>query len=111
MNGIALVSYINSLSNLGMAIEAAMRGRSHRQARAGFNTALMASIGFLLMAISTERGQRFKDLAERFGGLITSTLLTLYILPLLDAWFSPMAKTIKRGNGASPTRNGSQLLL
>jgi cobalt-zinc-cadmium resistance protein CzcA len=54
-------------------------------------TALVASIGFLLMAISTETGAEIqRPLATVvIGGLITSTLLTLYLLPALYSSFSP----------------------
>ncbi len=53
-------------------------------------TALVASIGFLPMTISTETGAEIqRPLATVvIGGLLTSTLLTLYLLPALYPWFS-----------------------
>ena len=55
------------------------------------SSALVASLGFIPMAVSTATGAEIqRPLATVvIGGLITSTLLTLYILPLLYAWFSP----------------------
>jgi cobalt-zinc-cadmium resistance protein CzcA len=96
LNGIVLVSYINSLRVRGMAMQAAIREGAADRLRPVLITALVASIGFLPMAISTETGAEIqRPLAiVVIGGLITSTLLTLYILPLLYAWFTP--KSIAR---------------
>src|SRR5580704_4564243 len=90
LNGIVLVSYINSLRNRGMVMHEAIREGAADRLRPVLITALVASIGFLPMAISTETGAEVqRPLATVvIGGLITSTLLTLYILPLLYAWFT-----------------------
>ena len=52
-------------------------------------TALVASLGFIPMALATSAGAEVqRPLATVvIGGLITSTLLTLLILPTLYAWF------------------------
>jgi len=52
-------------------------------------TALVASLGFIPMAIATSAGAEVqRPLATVvIGGLITSTLLTLLILPMLYGWF------------------------
>jgi len=52
-------------------------------------TALVASLGFIPMAIATSAGAEVqKPLATVvIGGLITSTLLTLLVLPALYGWF------------------------
>lgn len=57
-------------------------------------TALVASLGFIPMALSTSRGAEVeKPLATVvIGGLITATLLTLYVLPLLYSSFSPAVR-------------------
>jgi cobalt-zinc-cadmium resistance protein CzcA len=96
LNGIVLVSYINSLRERGSAISWAIREGAADRLRPVLITALVASIGFLPMAISTETGAEIqRPLATVvIGGLITSTLLTLYLLPALYAWFSP--KTIEQ---------------
>jgi cobalt-zinc-cadmium resistance protein CzcA len=54
-------------------------------------TALVASLGFLPMALATSTGAEVqRPLASVvIGGLITSTLLTLFLLPALYPWFAP----------------------
>jgi heavy metal efflux system protein len=91
LNGIVLVSYINSLRSRGMVMHEAIREGAADRLRPVLITALVASIGFLPMAISAETGAEIqKPLAPVvIGGLIASTLLTLYLLPALYAWFSP----------------------
>jgi cobalt-zinc-cadmium resistance protein CzcA len=53
-------------------------------------TALVASLGFLPMALSQAMGSEVqRPLASVvIGGLVTSTLLTLYIVPVLYPWFT-----------------------
>jgi cobalt-zinc-cadmium resistance protein CzcA len=90
LNGIVMVSYINQLRKQGMEIhEAVVQGASMRL-RPVLMTALVASLGFLPMAASHAMGAEVqRPLATVvIGGLITSTVLTLYILPLLYPWFS-----------------------
>jgi cobalt-zinc-cadmium resistance protein CzcA len=91
LNGIVLVSYINALRQRGLETPLAIREGAADRLRPVLITALVASIGFLPMAISTETGAEIqRPLATVvIGGLITSTLLTLYLLPALYAWFSP----------------------
>ncbi len=91
LNGIVLVSYINSLRGRGFSIRSAVIEGAADRLRPVLITALVASIGFLPMAISTETGAEIqRPLATVvIGGLMTSTLLTLYLLPALYSWFSP----------------------
>lgn len=90
LNGIVLVSYVNSLRERQLPIAAAIRQGAADRLRPVLITALVASIGFLPMAVSTETGAEIqRPLATVvIGGLITSTLLTLYLLPALYPWFS-----------------------
>jgi cobalt-zinc-cadmium resistance protein CzcA len=90
LNGIVLVSYINSLRLRRMAMVDAIRVGAADRLRPVLITALVASIGFLPMALSTQAGAEIqRPLATVvIGGLITSTLLTLYLLPALYPWFS-----------------------
>ena len=91
LNGIVLVSYINSWRERGLNMRLAVREGAADRLRPVLITALVASIGFLPMAISTETGAEIqRPLATVvIGGLLTSTLLTLYLLPALYPWFSP----------------------
>jgi cobalt-zinc-cadmium resistance protein CzcA len=69
--------------------EAVHQGASDRL-RPVLITALVASLGFIPMALATSRGAEVeKPLATVvIGGLITATMLTLYVLPLLYPYFS-----------------------
>lgn len=92
LNGIVLLSHINSLRLKKYDMADAIREGSSDRLRPVLITALVASLGFLPMAISTATGAEIqRPLATVvIGGLITSTVLTLYILPLLYPWFSPV---------------------
>jgi cobalt-zinc-cadmium resistance protein CzcA len=91
LNGIVLVSHINSLRRRRVETGIAIREGSADRLRPVLMTALVASLGFIPMAVSTATGAEIqRPLATVvIGGLLTSTLLTLYILPLLYPWFSP----------------------
>jgi cobalt-zinc-cadmium resistance protein CzcA len=88
LNGIVLLSYFNDLKNQGVedVYERIKMGALVRL-RPVLMTAAVASLGFLPMAISTGAGAEVqRPLATVvIGGLITSTLLTLLVLPLLYA--------------------------
>ena len=89
LNGVVLVSYINRLRQEGAdPEEAALKGAEGRL-RPVLMTALVASLGFVPMALSTSAGAEVqRPLATVvIGGLITSTLLTLLVLPALYGWF------------------------
>jgi heavy metal efflux system protein len=90
LNGIVMVSYINQLRREGLDLEPAVIEGASMRLRPVLMTALVASLGFLPMAMSTRMGSEVqRPLATVvIGGLITSTLLTLYILPALYPWFS-----------------------
>lgn len=91
LNGIVLVSYINRLRAEGYdMLEAVVEGASTRL-RPVLMTALVASLGFLPMALSQSTGAEVqRPLATVvIGGLLTSTLLTLFVLPALYPWFAP----------------------
>jgi heavy metal efflux system protein len=95
LNGVVMVSYINHLRQGGMPIAGAVREGALIRLRPVLMTALVASLGFIPMAVSTSAGAEVqRPLATVvIGGLITSTLLTLFVLPLLYQWFeSPSEK-------------------
>jgi cobalt-zinc-cadmium resistance protein CzcA len=91
MNGVVLVSYINQLRREGRPIEEAVREGALTRLRPVLMTALVASLGFLPMALSTSAGGEVqRPLATVvIGGLMTSTLLTMFVLPTLYRMFQP----------------------
>jgi cobalt-zinc-cadmium resistance protein CzcA len=97
LNGVVMVAFINQLRERGAPLfEAIMEGATTRL-RPVLMTALVASLGFVPMAISTSAGAEVqKPLATVvIGGLVTSTLLTLILLPVTYRWIE------RRGAAAS----------
>jgi cobalt-zinc-cadmium resistance protein CzcA len=85
LNGVVMVSYINQLRERGRVLrEAVVQGAAVRL-RPVLMTALAASLGFVPMAISTSPGAELqRPLATVvIGGLLTATLLTLFVLPTI----------------------------
>lgn len=90
LNGVVLVSYIVQKRQEGLEPqEAAMEGARIRL-RPVLMTALVASLGFIPMALATSAGAEVqRPLATVvIGGLVTSTLLTLLVLPTIFPWFA-----------------------
>lgn len=85
LNGLVLITYINQLIAEKMPLEMAIKRGSMTRLRPVLMTALVASLGFIPMAIATGTGAEVqKPLATVvIGGLISSTLLTLLVLPAL----------------------------
>ncbi|HTF61207.1 MAG TPA: CusA/CzcA family heavy metal efflux RND transporter [Edaphobacter sp.] len=90
LNGIVMVSYINRLREDRASMRKAVLDGASLRLRPVLMTALVASLGFIPMAISQATGAEVqRPLATVvIGGLVTSTLLTLYVLPLLYPWFT-----------------------
>jgi heavy metal efflux system protein len=85
LNGLVMVSYINQLRREGLPLEEAIIQGSLTRLRPVLTTALVASLGFVPMALSHGTGAEVqKPLATVvIGGLVTSTVLTLLVLPAL----------------------------
>ena len=85
LDGVVLASYIEEERAAGKEPAAAAREAAEKRLRPVLTTALVASIGFLPMAVSTSAGAEVqRPLATVvIGGLITATLLTLLVLPSL----------------------------
>jgi heavy metal efflux system protein len=85
LNGVVLLSFVNQLREEGTTIEEAVRRGAETRLRPVLMTALVASLGFLPMAFSHGAGAEVqRPLATVvIGGLITSTLLTLLVVPSL----------------------------
>ena len=88
LNGVVLVSFINHLRDRGRPLDAAVREGADDRLRANLLTALVAAVGFIPMAISTSPGAEVqRPLATVvIGGLISSTALTLIVLPVVYEW-------------------------
>jgi len=85
LNGIVMVSFIEKLRNEGVPLDDAIRQGSLIRLRPVLMTALVASLGFIPMALSTGTGAEVqRPLATVvIGGIISSTTLTLLVLPAL----------------------------
>ena len=96
LNGIVLIAYFNQLKQEGMEnIYDRIKEGTKVRLRPVILTAAVASLGFLPMALSTTAGAEVqKPLATVvIGGLITATLLTLIVLPILYYYFERGFKT------------------
>jgi len=85
LNSLVLVSFINSLRRQGIPLEEAITTGALTRLRPVLMTALVASLGFVPMAIATGSGAEVqRPLATVvIGGVLSSTLLTLVVLPAL----------------------------
>jgi cobalt-zinc-cadmium resistance protein CzcA len=85
LNGVVMVSSINRLLREGWTTEEAVKQGAVTRLRPVLMTALVASLGFVPMALATSAGAEIqRPLATVvIGGLLTSTLLTLVVLPSL----------------------------
>lgn len=91
LNGLVLVSFARDLEAAGRSHVDAIREATELRLRPVLTTALVASLGFLPMALSTAPGSEVqRPLATVvIGGLVSATLLTLVVLPVLYAWLAP----------------------
>jgi cobalt-zinc-cadmium resistance protein CzcA len=85
LNGVVLTSYIRTIEASGVAPREAAREAAEMRLRPVMMTALVATLGFLPMALSTSAGAEVqRPLATVvIGGLISATLLTLLVLPTI----------------------------
>jgi cobalt-zinc-cadmium resistance protein CzcA len=88
LNGLVMISFVRSLREQGYTPEHAMHEGAQVRLRAVLMTALVASLGFLPMALATSTGAEVqRPLATVvIGGILSSTALTLLILPALYTW-------------------------
>jgi cobalt-zinc-cadmium resistance protein CzcA len=102
LNGVVMVSHFNQLRSGGKPILDAVREGAARRLRPVLMTALIASLGLVPMLLATGPGSELqRPLAVVvIGGLVTSTLLTLILLPSLYAWLEGRAeRRLKPENG------------
>ena len=88
LNGIMLISFINQLRSEGRELREAVVEGTLTRLRPKLMTALVASLGFVPMAIATGAGAEVQRPIATvvIGGIITSTFLTLLVLPVLYDW-------------------------
>lgn len=94
LNGIMLISFINQLRIEGRVLRDAVVEGTLTRLRPKLMTALVASLGFLPMAIATGAGAEVQRPIATvvIGGIITSTFLTLLVVPLLYEWLERKTK-------------------
>jgi cobalt-zinc-cadmium resistance protein CzcA len=88
LNGVVMISYFNQLRERGLDIRSAVIEGSLTRLRPVLMTAAVAAFGFIPMALSTSAGAEVqRPLATVvIGGIISSTFLTLLLLPVLYDW-------------------------
>lgn len=89
-NGVVLVSYINQLREQGMALDEAVITGARRRLRPVLMTALTAVLGLIPLLLASGIGANVQRplAAVVIGGLVTSTLLTLFVIPAVYRWFA-----------------------
>jgi len=98
LNGIVLISFLNELQEKGMPVHDAVRKGAELRLRPVMMTASVAILGLIPMLLSTGVGaETQRPLATVVvGGLITSTLLTLILLPVIYEWMETRNKKTKK---------------
>lgn len=104
LNGVVMVSFIRGLLDGGKAFAEAIREGALARLRPVMMTALVASLGFVPMALNVGIGSEVqRPLATVvIGGIISSTLLTLVVLPVLYSLFGK--KTQAKGAGEAAAK-------
>ncbi len=99
LNGVVMVSFINQLRREGRSLDRAITEGAITRLRAVLMTALVAALGFVPMALAHGRGAEVqKPLATVvIGGIISSTLLTLLVLPALYRMFDRDEEVVSSG--------------
>jgi heavy metal efflux system protein len=89
MNGVVLVNFLNQLKAKGMEPEARVKEGTLARLRPVLMTALVDIFGFIPMVLSTGLGAEVQRplAAVVIGGVLSSTLLTLLVLPTLYLWY------------------------
>ncbi len=103
LNGIVLVSYLNEQRALGLDVRAAVLRGTALRLRPVLMTASVAILGLVPMLLSSGVGaETQRPLATVVvGGLMTSTLLTLVLLPLLYDWMEQRAERRRIGGATA----------
>ncbi len=88
LNGVVMITYFNQLRQLGRSVQEAVFEGALARLRPVLMTALVASFGFVPMALAQGAGAEVQRplAAVVIGGIMTSTFLTLILLPTLYGW-------------------------
>jgi len=88
LNGLVMIAFIKNLREQGVALDKAVFEGALGRLRPVLMTALVASLGFVPMALNVGAGSEVqRPLATVvIGGIVSSTLLTLLVLPVLYRW-------------------------
>ncbi|MBX3367409.1 MAG: efflux RND transporter permease subunit [Phycisphaeraceae bacterium] len=115
LNGLVMVTFIRQLRRRGLALQQAIFEGCMVRLRPVLMTATVAALGFVPMALATGVGAEVqRPLATVvIGGVISSTILTLFVLPILYPWFEPKGDAEEvdheeqgAGPGNDPARAG-----
>ena len=96
LNGLVMIAFIRKLREQGDSLDAAIVDGALGRLRPVLTTALVASLGFVPMALNVGAGSEVqRPLATVvIGGIISSTLLTLVVLPVLYRWLHGSEKSL-----------------
>jgi len=108
LNGLMLISYFNLLREQGRDVPTCVREGAMTRLRPVLMTALVASLGFVPMAIASGAGAEVqRPLATVvIGGILSSTFLTLVLLPTLYEWMEKRKKSADDAPAESPSSEG-----
>ncbi len=106
LNGLVLMTFIKQRLDDGAAHSEAIREGCHARLRPVLMTALVAAVGFVPMAINTGVGAEVQSPLATvvIGGILSNTLLTLVVLPVLCSWFEAQQAGISEKSYQSATR-------
>jgi len=110
LNGLMMISYFNLLREQGRDVPTSVREGAMTRLRPVLMTALVASLGFVPMAIASGAGAEVqRPLATVvIGGILSSTFLTLVLLPTLYEWLEKRTPTADAAPAKSPANEGGR---
>jgi cobalt-zinc-cadmium resistance protein CzcA len=110
LNGLVMVTFIRQLREEGLSVDDAIHEGCQVRLRPVLMTALVAALGFIPMAFATGQGAEVqRPLATVvIGGVISSTFLTLFVLPVLYRGFEPRNATVMMRPNAASRKSGTQ---
>ncbi len=110
LNGLMMISYFNLLREQGRDVPTCVREGAMTRLRPVLMTALVASLGFVPMAIASGAGAEVqRPLATVvIGGILSSTFLTLVLLPTLYEWLERSSKSAANVTVGIPSSEGGR---